>query len=888
MSARSATGDPSPSSSAAPAAAAFRFEDLPPLDALIKEYLLWRGFTQCFRTFEAARHNDRLQFFNVPRIVDQLFSYTGAFDFASMQSLWNFLSARFFAHLDAHHQPTVRAFARALQRYYIVHCVASGSLQKAVEFFRQYGGELAKTSASNGSDWEEWFQLPFLHNPSQDPRFAPFFTIQWRDTLRTSLSNFLTLIFSNIPVPKLLAFNLQQIQLNQRESALQSNTARIAQLESELVQAREHVASLKRENGKLRHALWRGVGHTGGDTSGGGGKSVVDEGAVGSTKQPSSAAISSSSLEDDARMDGVQEDALSDGATTTHPPAASAATSVTGEGRSSELRKSRLSELKPDGKRLLRGVTTVEIFDGADGETKHSKKDSLATSHVSRVSSISAAELLFGSDDEDSIGFDGGHDHRDSNNSSGSSSGGGGGGGGGGGNSSSSRNNSKHNNNNNRHSGDGSSGKRAPESGSMSNDAAEHQDALNIVCSSPILGHSDSILCAKFSLGGSMFASGSKDATLRIWDVLHTKSLPSMPPSGRDGGGGLSGGGLLPSSTLAARGAACTSTVYCMGQVVCLDWVPFRGREHVLFGTSCRDIKLWDVRAQCFSVEFQSPVDLPIVTSVQHSEHASHLVAVTSISSQDLVNNRAPPLEPNKPPACLVQLWDIEHGRIVRDIVSSVAPVASTLSQCFAPQGNILYAGGDDGFIRVYDLKQPQAEVMKWRAHDGTGVANLMCKSRGQSKNNGTGPPNALGSNMLVSIGADDCNILEWDLRQSSEPKINRRYAGSRRAPHPGVYCIDSVFDPTGSFLLTASNDCSALLYKTMRKSPVQRLGGHSGAVVAVDWVAQQHRQQQQQQQQHHHHHPHPHFRDAGTASSFILTGSLDGSLRVREVLGRR
>ena len=71
------TSEPSP-------AAAFRFEDLPPLDALIKEYLLWRGFTQCFRTFEAARHNDRLQFFNVPRIVDQLFSYTGAFDFAAM------------------------------------------------------------------------------------------------------------------------------------------------------------------------------------------------------------------------------------------------------------------------------------------------------------------------------------------------------------------------------------------------------------------------------------------------------------------------------------------------------------------------------------------------------------------------------------------------------------------------------------------------------------------------------------------------------------------------------------------------------------------------------------------------------------------------------------
>ena len=47
-----------------------------------------------------------------------------------------------------------------------------------------------------------------------------------------------------------------------------------------------------------------------------------------------------------------------------------------------------------------------------------------------------------------------------------------------------------------------------------------------------ILGHSDSILCAKFSPGGSMFASGSKDATLRVWDVIRSKNPLKLTTEG--------------------------------------------------------------------------------------------------------------------------------------------------------------------------------------------------------------------------------------------------------------------------------------------------------------------------------------------------------------------
>eukprot|EP00946_MAST-07B_sp_MAST-7B-sp1_P002695 g2695.t1 len=707
--------------------AAFRFEDLPPLDALIKEYLLWRGFTQCFRTFEAARQNDRLQFFNVQRIVDQLFSYTSAFDFASMQSLWNFLSARFFVHLDDQHQPTVRAFARALQRYYIVHCVQSGSLQNAVQFFRQYGGELAKTSASNGSDWEEWFQLPFLPNAAQDPRFAPFFTIQWRDTLRTSLSNFLTLIFSSIHVPKLLAFNLQQIQLNQCESALQSSMARVAQLESELILEREHVASLKRENTNLRNALWQNMRRQNDE-----GNQIFDNDNGNSMMPGLEKEVDSVETLPSvgASLQGKvgAQDVSSNG-----PATATLAAGKSTPQKSRAVDESNAPTFSSDNRRLLRGATRVEIFDAGDDDGRNSTPDRIRSRHGSQVSGASSVvELLFGSDDEDDVdSYVKSRDEHpimaaaieDENTTT------------------RSRTIIETNGD------DVLPGKRAHRiSSSLS---AEQKDALNLNCSNPILGHSDSILCAKFSPGGSMFASGSKDATLRVWDVIRSKNPLSLTTEG--GGGDV---GALSTATIAARGATCASTVYCMSQVLCLDWVPFHGRNHVLFGTSCRDIKLWDTKAQCFSAEFQSRPDTPMVTCVQHARQAANLVAITSISSDVVMNHEAPAPSRSSSWACLVELWDLEEGRSVRDIVSTFAPESPTMAQCFTPRGNMLYTGSSDGFIRVYDLKRPQAEVMKWKAHDETSVANLIYKGHDQTKTNSKMLSNEVHGNVLVSIGA--------------------------------------------------------------------------------------------------------------------------------------
>ena len=119
------------------------FEDLPKVDELVQEYLLFRGFTQSFHTFTAECSTDNLLGLNVPRIVDQLFSYIDNYDMPGLLSLWNFLDARFFHHLESRYRKVVLDFDVALKRYYIIHSIQSGRPNEAVKFFEQYGESLS-------------------------------------------------------------------------------------------------------------------------------------------------------------------------------------------------------------------------------------------------------------------------------------------------------------------------------------------------------------------------------------------------------------------------------------------------------------------------------------------------------------------------------------------------------------------------------------------------------------------------------------------------------------------------------------------------------------------------------------------------------------------------
>ncbi len=73
-----------------------------------------------------------------------------------------------------------------------VSCLASQmkSPEKTAEFFQKQALELQAQT-----EWRDWFALPFILVPEQNPSFSPYFSRQWADTFLVSLHNFLSVLF---------------------------------------------------------------------------------------------------------------------------------------------------------------------------------------------------------------------------------------------------------------------------------------------------------------------------------------------------------------------------------------------------------------------------------------------------------------------------------------------------------------------------------------------------------------------------------------------------------------------------------------------------------------------------------------------------------------------
>ncbi|KAI6079327.1 WD repeat-containing protein 91 [Aix galericulata] len=161
-------------------------------DELVREYLLFRGFTAALKQLDAEIKADREKGFRVDKIVDQLQQFVQSYDLAALRDYWSYLDRRLFSRLEDVYRPTVNKLKTSLFRYYLVHTVQSGRNDKAQEFFLKQASEL-----QNQAEWKDWFVLPFLPAPDSNPTFATYFSRQWADTFIVSLHNFLSVLFQS-------------------------------------------------------------------------------------------------------------------------------------------------------------------------------------------------------------------------------------------------------------------------------------------------------------------------------------------------------------------------------------------------------------------------------------------------------------------------------------------------------------------------------------------------------------------------------------------------------------------------------------------------------------------------------------------------------------------
>uniref|UniRef100_A0A2K6GMF1 WD repeat-containing protein 91 n=1 Tax=Propithecus coquereli TaxID=379532 RepID=A0A2K6GMF1_PROCO len=159
-------------------------------DELVREYLLFRGFTHTLRQLDAEIKADKEKGFRVDKIVDQLQQLMQVYDLAALRDYWSYLERRLFSRLEDIYRPTINKLKTSLFRFYLVYTIQTNRTDKAQEFFAKQAMEL-----QNQAEWKDWFVLPFLPSPDTNPTFATYFSRQWADTFIVSLHNFLSVLF---------------------------------------------------------------------------------------------------------------------------------------------------------------------------------------------------------------------------------------------------------------------------------------------------------------------------------------------------------------------------------------------------------------------------------------------------------------------------------------------------------------------------------------------------------------------------------------------------------------------------------------------------------------------------------------------------------------------
>ncbi|KAI5091406.1 WD repeat-containing protein 91, partial [Silurus meridionalis] len=216
-------------------------------DDLVREYLIYRGFTSTLKHLDTDIKADKEKGFRVDKIIEQLLQFIQNYDLAGLKEYWGYLDHRLFSRLEDVYRPTVNKLRTSLFRYYLVHTVQTKNLEKTHEFFQKQALDL-----QGQAEWRDWFILPFISAPEQNPSFSPYFSRQWADTFLVSLHNFLSVLFRS-PLPVLLSFDTEV----QRTTNIQEENEQLRQV----LFALQGESKPRKEEEMLHHKLPAYVQH---------------------------------------------------------------------------------------------------------------------------------------------------------------------------------------------------------------------------------------------------------------------------------------------------------------------------------------------------------------------------------------------------------------------------------------------------------------------------------------------------------------------------------------------------------------------------------------------------------------------------------------------------
>jgi hypothetical protein len=129
-------------------------------EELVREFLVFRGFTNTLEAYETELRTDVGKGFQVDKILDLIFSlYIPKFQIDKLVALLGFFKHYISSSSETTLVSTFSKLEASVLRFYVVHALQFNRRDKVVEFFTVHGPDLLQSSQD---DWTQWFGAFFF------------------------------------------------------------------------------------------------------------------------------------------------------------------------------------------------------------------------------------------------------------------------------------------------------------------------------------------------------------------------------------------------------------------------------------------------------------------------------------------------------------------------------------------------------------------------------------------------------------------------------------------------------------------------------------------------------------------------------------------------------
>lgn len=303
-----------------------------------------------------------------------------------------------------------------------------------------------------------------------------------------------------------------------------------------------------------------------------------------------------------------------------------------------------------------------------------------------------------------------------------------------------------------------------------------------------IAGHTDGVNCVAFSPNGKQIASGSRDNTVRIWDVYsgqpylhpfvgHRRWVRSVAFS-PDGKHIVSGSMDNTVRVWNVRGGNLHLPPFegHRGGIWCVVFSP--SGKQIASASDDDTIRVWDaLNGKQYLHPFEGHT--ASVKSVVFSPDGMQIASASDDGT--------------------IRIWDIQSGQLYLPPVE--ANQGRVWSLAFSPNGKQIVSGGDDGTVRVWDAQDGQRCIVSFKGH-GSRVRVVVFSPDGKQ----------------IASSSEDRTIRLWHIE--SGKLCLPPFEGHRG----WVWSV--AFSPNGKQIVSGGDDKTVRIWNSITGKPVQRSAG--------------------------------------------------------------